>query len=349
MNSNKTSITKLPQRKIGNDYVSAIGLGLMGMSGAYKHDDAPEEAEKKHLELLTQAADAGQTFWDTSDVYGPFTNEELIGKWLKQTGRRKEIFLATKFGIFVDSKTGQRSIRGDREYVRQAIEGSLKRLGTDYVDLYYQHRVDSNTRIEDTVGAMAELVKEGKVRYLGLSECSAQTLRRAHKVHPIAACQIEYSLFYLGIERAEIGLKQACDELNVAIVAFSPLGAGFLTGQIKSRSDFKEGDFRLIVPRFSEENFSKNLDLVKMISQLAEKKGCTPGQLALAWLLKQGENVIPIPGTRQLKHFEENLGAFNVNLSAEEVQEIREVTVKADVRGERLPLQLLALTYGDTI
>lgn len=348
MESNKTE-TKLPQRNLGNDTVTAIGLGLMGMSFAYKHDDDSEEAEKKHLELLTRAADMGETFWDTSNVYGPYTNEELIGKWFKQSGRRKEIFLATKFGVSIDPITKQGSIRGDKQYVRECIEGSLKRLGTDYVDLYYQHRVDKNTRIEDTVEAMAELVKEGKVKYLGLSECSAKTLYRAHKVHPIAACQLEYSIFTLEIERPEIGLKKACDELGVAIVAYSPLGRGILTGQLKSRSDLKEGDFRLMLPRFSEENFSKNLELVDMITEVAKKKGCTPGQLALAWLLKQGDNVIPIPGSRQLNHFEENMGALKVELTAEEVQQIRELAVKADVRGERYPPELLANSYVDTI
>jgi len=225
----------------------------------------------------------------------------------------------------------------------------LKRLGTDYVDLYYQHRVDKNTRIEDTVAAMAELVKEGKVKYLGLSECSTKTLQRACKVYPIAACQIEYSLFTLDIEREEIGLKKACEELGVAIVAYSPLGRGLLSGELKSRSDLKEGDFRLLLPRFSEENFPKNLELVDLIKKLAEKKGCTAGQLALAWLLKQGDRVIPIPGSRQLKHLEENLGALKVELSNEEAKEIRELAVKADVRGERYPPEMNSHSFGDTI
>jgi len=239
-------------------------------------------------------------------------------------------------------------IKGDRDYVKQACEGSLKRLGTDYIDLYYQHRVDKNTRIEETVEAMAELVKEGKVRYLGLSECSARTLRRAHKVHPIAALQVEYSMFTLNIERPEVGLKEACEELGVTIVAYSPLSKGLLTGELRSRSDLKEGDFRLILPRFSEENFSKNLDVVKVVAQLAEKKGCTSGQLAIAWLLRQG-NVIPLFGSRQAKHFEENMGALNVNLTEEEVRQIREVVVSADVRGERYPPEILANSYLDTI
>jgi len=340
---------KLPQRNIGNETVPAFGFGLMGMSFSYKHSDDPEVAEKIHLEILTRAADIGLTHWDTSDVYGPFTNEELVGKWFKLTGRRKEIFLATKFANTTNPKTGERVIRGDKEYVKQAIEGSLKRLGTDYVDLYYQHRVDKNTRIEETVEAMAELVKQGKVRYLGLSECSARTLRRAHKVHPIAACQLEYSMFTLDIERSEVGLKEACEELGVAIVAYSPLSKGLLTGELKSRSDLKEGDFRLILPRFSEENFSKNLDVVNLVAEIAQKKGCASGQLALAWLLRQGENVIPLFGSRQWKHIEENLGALYVVLTEEEVTKIREAVLRADVRGERYPPALLAMSYLDTI
>lgn len=344
----ETNTCKLPQRKIANENVPAIGLGLMGMSAFYKYDEDATEAEKKHLELMTKAADMGETFWDTSDMYGPYTNEELVGKWFKLTGRRKEIFLATKFGIcFLPN--GERRVRGDTEYVRQACEASLKRLGTDYIDLYYQHRVDQNTRIEETVEAMAALVKEGKVRHLGLSECSAKTLRRAHKVHPIAAVQIEYSLFTLDIEREEIGLKKTCDELGVAIVAYSPLNRGFLTGQIKKRSDLLEGDVRLFFPRFSEENWDKNMDLVERVKKLAEKKGCSAGQLALAWLLKQGPNVIPIPGTRQLKYLEENVGALKVELTDDEAREIRVLSEKADVKGERYPGAMMNACFADTI
>ena len=342
------STHKLPQRKIENDSVPAIGFGLMGMSAFYKHNQDPEEAEKQHLEVLTRAADMGETFWDTSDMYGPYTNEELIGRWFKLTGRRKEIFLATKFGVVVNAD-GSRGARGDREYIRQSIEGSLKRLQTDYVDLYYQHRVDPNTRIEDTVAAMAELIKEGKVRHIGLSECSSKTLRRAYKVHPIAAVQIEYSLFTLDIEKEEIGLKKTCEELGVAIVAYSPLNRGLLTGQIKKRSDLLEGDVRLYLPRFSEENFPKNLELVEAVKKIAEKKGCTPSQLALAWLSKQGPTVIPNPGTRQIKYLEENVGALKVELSDEESKQIRELAENIEIKGERYPPALLAQTFGDTI
>jgi len=337
-----------PQRKIGNDNVSALGLGCMGMNYGYTHGDDPVEAEKKHLEVLTRAADLGQTFWDTSDFYGPFTNEELIGKWFKQTGRRNEIFLATKFAFYIDPETQQFGVRGDREYIKQACEASLKRLETDYIDLYYQHRVDPNTRIEETVEAMAELVKEGKIKHIGLSECSEKTLRRAHKVHPIAAVQVEYSLFSLDIEREEIGIKKTCDELGVAIVAYSPLGRGMLTGQYKSRSDFRSDDGRLHLPRFSEENFANNFVLVDHISELAKKKGCTAGQLALAWLLKQGANVIPIPGTRQLKNLEENWGALKVDFTEEELKQIREVAEKAEVKGERYMTSFMGLCYADS-
>ena len=345
----KNSFSGLPQRQIGNDSVPAIGMGLMSMTGFYTHDEDPAEAERKHMEVLTRAADAGETFWDTSDIYGPYTNEELIGRWFKQTGRRNEIFLATKFAVYFDPVAKAVKVRGDKPYVRQALEASLKRLGTDYVDLYYQHRVDQNTRIEETVEGMAELAKEGKIKHLGLSECSSRTLRRADKVHPIAAVQVEYSLFSLDIEREEIGLKKACDELGTAVVAYSPLGRGMLTGRYKSRSDFKEDDWRLNQPRFSEENFPKNLELVDKIIKLAEKKGCTSGQLALAWLLRQGDNVIPIPGTRQLKYLEENLGALKVELSAEEVQEIRETAEKAEVKGQRYEPRSAALLFLDTV
>jgi len=341
--------TNAPTRKLDDTQVSALGLGTMGMSAFYTHKEDPVEAEKKHLEILTRAADLGNTFWDTSDIYGPFTNEELIGKWFKLTGRRKEIFLATKFGISFNFETKQRVIRGDREYIRQALDASLKRLGTEYIDLYYQHRVDKGTRIEDTVAAMAELVKEGRVRYLGLSECSEKTLRRAHKVHPIAAVQMEYSLFSLDIEREEIGIKKACDELGVAVVAYSPLGRGILTGRYKSRADFEADDWRLSQPRFSEENFGKNLELVDRVTEMAKKKGCTPGQLALAWLLKQGDNVIPIPGTRQMQYLEENWGALKVDLSEQEEKELRQIAETAEVKGQRYEPTMAANLFADTI
>ena len=350
MQTAETTSNKLPQRKIGNDDVPALGVGFMSMNAFYtfEHTDQEAEEERKNLEVLTHAADAGETFWDTSDMYGPYTNEELLGRWFKATGRRKEIFLATKFGIVFDPKTYTMDARGDKEYIRKSLDGSLKRLQTDYVDLYYQHRIDQKTSIEDTITALAELVKEGKVKHLGLSECSTKTLCRAHKVHPIAAIQVEYSLFSLDIEREDIGLKKACDELGVAIVAYSPLGRGILTGRYKSRKDFKEDDWRLTQPRFSEENFSKNLDLVDKISEIAKRKSCTVGQLALAWLLHQGDNIIPIPGTRQIKYLDENLGAVKVTLNEEELKEIREAVEIAGVKGERYDPSITGL-YADTI
>jgi len=312
------------------------------MSGFYTSTLSPEDQEKANFEVLTRAADLGITFWDTSDMYGPYTNEELIGRWFKATGRRKEIFIATKFGVKFDMKTGTRSVHGDKAYVKECIEGSLKRLGVDYVDLYYQHRVDYNTKIEETIEAMAELVKEGKVRYLGMSECSSKTLQRALKVHPIHAVQVEYSLFDLEIEREEVSIKKVCEENGVTIVAYSPLGRGMLTGELKSRDDLPKNDFRLLLPRFSEENFKYNLQLVDKITAIAQKKGATPGQVSIAWIIAQGPNVIPIPGTKRVKLIEENAGALKIELTPEELKEIREAAEKAEVKGERYPKAMVA-------
>lgn len=274
-----------PQRKIGETSVSAQGLGCMGMSFAYTSFGGMDDEESARC--LTRAADLGITFWDTSDVYGPHTNEQLIGKWFKDTGRRNEIFLASKFGNI--RQDGKHIVRGDPAYVKQACEASLKRLGIDCIDLYYQHRVDSNVPIEETVKAMVELKNEGKIKYLGLSECSARTLRRAHAVHPIAAAQMEYSPFALEIESEQTEFLKTARELGVKIVAYSPLGRGFLTHTIKSRDDIEPGDNRASHPRFSEEHFPENLKLVETLSAIAAKKGCTPGQLALAWVLAQGK------------------------------------------------------------
>lgn len=241
---------------------------------------------EQSYKVLTRAADRGLSLWDSSDVYGPHTNEQLIGKWFKETGRRNEIFLCTKFGnLRVDGKP---AVRGDKEYVREACLASLERLQTDHIDLYYQHRVDNKVPIEETVQAMVELKKEGKIKYLGLSECSAATLRRAHAVHPIAAAQMEFSPFALEIESAQTDFLRTARELGVKIIAYSPLGRGFLTNTIKSRDDFDEGDNRLNHPRFSEEHFGDNLKLVQILADIAEKKGCTAGQLSIAWVLAQG-------------------------------------------------------------
>jgi aryl-alcohol dehydrogenase-like predicted oxidoreductase len=279
---------KFPQRKLGDDLVSALGLGCMGMaivlsSGAYNDEES--------LKVLTEAADMGINFWVTSDWYGPFTNEKLIGRWFKETGRRDEIFLATKFGIGIAD--GKVEVSGKPDYVKEACEASLERLQTDHTDLYYQHRVDSETPIEKTVEAMAQLKKEGKIRYLGLSECSARTLGRAHKVHPIAAAEMEFSPFALEIESTQTNFLKTARELGVKIIAYSPLGRGFLTGTIKSRDDFDEMDRRRMFPRFSEENFGDNLKLVEALASVAKERGCAPGQLALAWVLTQGDGKKP--------------------------------------------------------
>jgi len=335
----------LPTRALGRNgpQVTAIGFGAMGLSAFY--GKPPPDPER--FAMLDKTFELGERFWDSADAYAD--NEELIGKWFAKTGNRDKVFLATKFSIFVNPD-GSRTIRGDAPYVKEACAKSLKRLGIDTIDLYYAHRTDPNTPIEETVGAMAELVKEGKVRYLGLSECSAETLRRAHKVHPISAVQVEYSPFYTGIESAEVGLKQACEELGVAIVAYAPLGRGMLTGKYKKPSDFgDEHDWRRNgVGRYSEENFPKNLELVDRLEKIAEKKGCTSGQLSMAWLLAQSENVIPIPGTTKVKNLEENLGALQVKITPEENAEIRKAVDEAEEVGDRYPEAVMAGLFVNT-
>ncbi len=293
--------------------VSAIGLGCMGMSAFY---GATDEAEA--LRTITRALDLGCNFLDTSDMYGPHTNEELVGRAI--SGRRDEVFLATKFGITIEpGDPPKRSINGTPEYVRSACEGSLQRLGVDHIDLYYQHRVDPRTPIEETVGAMAELVEEGKVRHLGLSEAGAETIRRAHSVHPITAVQTEYSLWTRDIE-AEI--LPTLRELGIALVAYSPLGRGFLSGRFSSPEDLDDGDFRKYGPRFTGQNLESNRRLAERVKEIAEEKGITPGQLALAWVLGRGEDIVPIPGTKRVSYLEENLGAADVALSAEDAERI---------------------------
>lgn len=334
-----------PQRKIGDTTVSAQGLGCMGMSFGYTSYGGYDDAAS--LEVLTRAADLGVTFWDTSDIYGPHTNEQLIGKWFKQTGRREEIFLASKFANSIID--GKFVVRGDAAYVKEACAGSLTRLGVDCIDLYYQHRVDSKTPIEETVKAMAELKAEGKIRYLGLSECSERTLRRAHAVHPIAAIQMEYSPFALEIESSQTNLLKAARELGVTIIPYSPLGRGFLTNTIKSRADFEENDTRSKHPCFSEEHFDENLKLVTTLSEIAKRKGVTTGQLVLAWVMAQGDDFIPIPGTKKVKYLEENAKAAEVKLSTEEVQEIRtEIEKVGGGKGERYPPAMMSACFGDT-
>jgi len=310
----------------GGPEVSAIGLGCMGMSEFYgAHDDA------ESLATLAYALDAGVNFLDTADMYGPYTNEELVGRALR--GRRADAFLATKFGFVREpGNPSARVIDARPERVAAACEGSLRRLGVEQIDLYYLHRVDPQVPIEETVGAMAQLVKEGKVRALGLSEAPADLIRRAAKVHPIAALQSEYSLW---TRDPEEGPLQACRELGITLVPYSPLGRGFLTGQIRTPADFAEGDFRRNNPRFQGENFQKNLVLVEKVGALAAEKGCTPGQLALAWVMAQGDDVVPIPGTKRRKYLEENLGALRVTLSREDLAAIEAVFPKGATAGAR--------------
>ncbi len=292
--------------------VSALGLGCMGMSEFYGAHD-----ERQSLATLDRALELGVTFWDTADAYGPHTNEELLGRALR--GRRDRVELATKFGIVRGDDPNARGLSGKPEYVRSACDASLRRLGTDRIDLYYLHRVDPATPIEDTVGAMAELVKSGKVRHLGLSEASADTLRRAAAVHPVAALQSEYSLWSRDIEREVL---PACRELGIGLVAYSPLGRGFLTGAIRSPDDLAADDWRRANPRFERDNFVKNLELVERVRTLAEGKGVTPAQLALAWVLTRVPDGAPIPGTRSRVRLEENVGALEVALSEDELAEI---------------------------
>ncbi|KAE9377633.1 Aldo/keto reductase [Stipitochalara longipes BDJ] len=348
-NADRNMPPQLPTRKLGKNgpQVPALGFGLMGLSLWY---GAPEPDEAR-LKLLDRAYELGETFWDSADVYGD--SEDLVGKWFaKNPDKRNEIFLATKYANKVVSaepgKPLQRVIDSSPEYTKEACAKSLKRLGVECIDLYYCHRVDKKTPIEKTVEAMVELKKEGKIKYIGLSEISSETLRRASKVHHIDAVQIEYSPFAIDIETPQIALMETCRSLGVAIVAYSPLGRGMLTGAYTSPSDFEDGDFRKMAPRFSAENFPKNLKLVSSLQEIAKKKGCTAGQLSLAWLLAQGEDVIPIPGTKKIKYLEENLGALEVKLSEEEEKEIRSLVEDAEVHGLRYPEAFTGYLFADT-
>lgn len=325
--------TTMKQRQLGSHSlrVSAIGLGCMGMSEFY---DPAQMNDEESIRVIHRYLDAGGNFLDTADMYGVGRNEVLVGKAI--AGRRDEVVVATKFGSSRGPNGEFLGVRGDRQYVLDACDASLQRLQVDVIDLYYQHRVDPKVPIEETVGAMADLVKAGKVRYLGMSEAAPATIRRAHAVHPISALQTEYSLWS---REPEEEILPALRELGIGYVAYSPLGRGFLTGQFKTFDDLPVNDYRRNAPRFQGENFQKNLALVTEIEAVAKEKGCTPSQLALAWVLAQGNDIVPIPGTKRVKYLDENLGAVSVELTPDDLQRIDDILPAGSASGERYPAQ----------
>lgn len=336
---------RLPTRKLGDHgpEVTALGFGAMCLSCLY---GKPKPDEERYT-LLDHVYQSGCLFWDTADMYAD--SEDLLGRWFKRNpGARENIFLATKFAFWIDPVTGQPKMRNDPEYIQQAIDSSLGRLGVPYVDLYYCHRLDPDQPIEVTAAEMKKIKDAGKARYLGLSECSADSLRRACKVVHIDAVQVEYSPFSMDIESREIDLLRACRELGVATVAYSPLGRGFLTGSIRSPDDFEDGDWRRMAPRFSGENFYKNLELVDRLKAVAERKGCTTSQLVLAFLMAQGGDIIPIPGTTRVKNLDENMGALEVEITKKDSEEIREAISNAEVQGSRYPERAASTLYVTT-
>jgi aryl-alcohol dehydrogenase-like predicted oxidoreductase len=328
----------LPQRKLGQDglTVSALGLGCMGMSQSY--GSAEERDEKESIATIHRAIELGVTFLDTAEVYGPFTNEELVGRAIK--GRRDQVVIATKFGFRIEGDQRSLSELDSRPaHIREAVEGSLRRLGTDHIDLLYQHRVDPAVPIEDVVGTMADLVSQGKVRFLGLSEAGESTIRRAHATHPIAALQSEYSLWERNLEPRIIPLLR---ELGIGLVPFSPLGRGFLTGTAKRAEEYPEGDYRRGDPRYQGENFDANMRAASAVQQLGARKGATPGQIALAWLLHKGDDIVPIPGTKRRSYLEENVASATVDLSQSEMAQLDSALAPENVAGPRYSERMMS-------